>query len=75
MPEQNLPSWGVALHPASVTVSVLEGELRHLEVPVIGRIEEDRLLLDMRTVADNEVAIVAGSLQQVFAGEANRLSI
>ncbi|HHO48668.1 MAG TPA: L-seryl-tRNA(Sec) selenium transferase [Desulfobacteraceae bacterium] len=75
MPEQNLPSWGVAVQPASVTVSVLEEELRHLDMPVIGRIEEDRLLLDMRTVADDEVSTVACSLQMVLAGEGNRQSI
>lgn len=66
MPEQNLPSWAVTVQPAAVTVSCLEGMLRQLEVPVIGRIEEDLLLLDMRTTADDEVAAIAGSLQQVL---------
>lgn len=66
MPEQNLPSWAVVLEPAAVTVSSLEGMLRRLDVPVIGRIEEERLLLDMRTVADDEVALIAGSLERIL---------
>jgi hypothetical protein len=35
-------------------------------LPVIGRIEEDRYILDMRTVADDEVPIIANILGQVF---------
>ncbi|HDO31358.1 MAG TPA: L-seryl-tRNA(Sec) selenium transferase, partial [Desulfobacteraceae bacterium] len=67
MPEQNLASRAVVLEPSAVKVSRLEVLLRQLEVPVIGRIEDDRLLLDMRTVADDEVALLADCLQQAFA--------
>ncbi len=51
MPEQNLPSCAVELQPGTMTVNRLESLLRQLDVPVIGRIEDDRFLLDMRTVA------------------------
>ncbi len=67
MPEQNLASRAVVIEPAAIKVSRLEVLLRQLEVPVIGRIEDDRLLLDMRTVADDEVALLADCLQQAFA--------
>jgi L-seryl-tRNA(Ser) seleniumtransferase len=58
MPEQNLPSSGVELRPASMSVSRLEKELRRAAVPVVGRIENDRLLLDMRTVRDDELLLI-----------------
>jgi L-seryl-tRNA(Ser) seleniumtransferase len=67
MPEQNLASRAVVIEPSAIKVSRLEVLLRQLEVPVIGRIEDDRLLLDMRTVADDEVALLADCLQQAFA--------
>ena len=35
------------------------------EVPVIGRVENDTLLLDMRTVADNEMKELAATLSAV----------
>ncbi len=70
MPEQNLASRAVVLEPLAIKVSRLEVLLRQLEVPVIGRIEDDRLLLDMRTVADDEVALLADCLQQAFAAAA-----
>ncbi len=68
MPEQNLPSRAVALQPVTISVSRLERRLRNLAVPVIGRIEDDRFLLDMRTVADDEVGQLAGALATVLAG-------
>ncbi len=67
MPEQNLPSRGIALQPAEMTVSHLEKELRNLDVPIISRIEDDCLLLDMRTVADDELVTIDRGLQQVLS--------
>ncbi len=69
MPEQNLPSRAVALTPTGLTVNRLEELLRHEEIPVIGRIEDDRFLLDMRTVADDEVVLLADILARVLAAE------
>ena len=66
MPEQNLPSRGVVLAPLRMSVNRLEALLRTLDVPVIGRIEADGLLLDMRTVADDEVGLLADGLRQVL---------
>ncbi|HBI15265.1 MAG TPA: L-seryl-tRNA(Sec) selenium transferase [Desulfobulbaceae bacterium] len=70
MPEQNLPSRGVLLAPRGMSVNRLEVRLRSLDVPVIGRVENDSLLLDMRTVADDEIALLAASLHQVLGGPA-----
>ncbi len=71
MPEQNLPSRGVALQPATIKVSQLETASRGLDVPIIGRIEDDRFLLDMRTVADDEIALVDRSIQEAISGSVN----
>jgi L-seryl-tRNA(Ser) seleniumtransferase len=70
MPEQNLPSMAVVLEPADMTISRFEQALRRLDMPVIGRVEEDRLLLDMRTVADDEVIPLAGCLKDALTGSA-----
>jgi len=66
MPEQNLPSRGVVLQPTVMSVSHLESTLRILDLPIIGRIDEGRLLLDMRTVADDELVLLDSGLQQAF---------
>ena len=45
-----LPTWLVAIEQAGVTPDALEARLRGLTPPVIARIEDDRVVLDLRTV-------------------------
>ncbi|MEN8142969.1 MAG: L-seryl-tRNA(Sec) selenium transferase [Thermodesulfobacteriota bacterium] len=66
LPEQDLPTSAVALNPETISVNELEVLLRKGDLPVIGRIENDLFLLDMRTVADREIAPLADILLGVF---------
>lgn len=66
MPEYNLQSWAVELTPLVKTVSQLEREFRTLDIPIIGRIEDDRFLLDMRTIQDCELVELGESLTSYF---------
>ncbi len=50
IPTQQLPTWCVALKPASWTVDRLAAALRTGAPAVVGRVREDRLLLDLRSV-------------------------
>jgi L-seryl-tRNA(Ser) seleniumtransferase len=52
-PEVVLASWAVAL-PGSAGADALAGLLRRGDPPVVGRIEGDRVLLDVRTIAREE---------------------
>ncbi|MDZ7641765.1 MAG: L-seryl-tRNA(Sec) selenium transferase [Desulfurivibrio sp.] len=72
LPETPLPSCAVALRPAQISLNRLEKALRQAAVPVIGRLEEDRLLLDMRTVADREVPQLAATLLAVLGQPAEK---
>ncbi|MBU0730666.1 MAG: L-seryl-tRNA(Sec) selenium transferase [Proteobacteria bacterium] len=66
LPEQPLASCAVSLNPLKITINSLEKLFRKREIPVIGRVEEDRYLLDMRTVADKEVADLGTAICEVF---------
>ncbi|MCP4343522.1 MAG: L-seryl-tRNA(Sec) selenium transferase [Desulfobulbaceae bacterium] len=66
MPEQNLQSKAVALQPHTMTVNQLEKKLRALDIPLVGRVENDRLLLDMRTVRSNELHLIDKGLNQAL---------
>jgi len=66
LPEENLESRAVVLEPLDRTLNALEKDLRTNTLPVIGRIEEDKYILDMRTVGDDEISLVANVLYQVF---------
>jgi L-seryl-tRNA(Ser) seleniumtransferase len=67
LPEEDLESRAVVLEPLDRTVNELEKGLRHNSLPIIGRIEEDRFILDMRTVGDDEISLIANVLGQVFS--------
>jgi L-seryl-tRNA(Ser) seleniumtransferase len=50
MPGAEIPSWGVALAHGEISADGLDSALRRGDPPVVGRIEDERLLLDLRTV-------------------------
>jgi L-seryl-tRNA(Ser) seleniumtransferase len=67
-PGATLPSFAVVLQPAAVSADVLSAQLRHLAPPVIGRIHEGGVLLDLRTVPtdadDATVQLLRAALQR-----------
>ncbi|MBT8328924.1 MAG: L-seryl-tRNA(Sec) selenium transferase [Desulfofustis sp.] len=67
LPEYGLASWAVELNPGGTTVSKLEKDFRALPVPVIGRIENERLLIDFRTVLDGEIPELSTQLINYFS--------
>ncbi|MCI5165127.1 MAG: L-seryl-tRNA(Sec) selenium transferase [Candidatus Electrothrix sp. GM3_4] len=69
MPEQDLPSKAVVLQPLSMKLNRLEAKLRKLDIPIIGRVENDCLLLDMRTVSSDELHLIAKGLRQALASQ------
>lgn len=66
LPLTELPGYAVALAPRELSVEAFGARLRRGAPPVMGRIREDRLLLDPRTVDRGEeqslVAAVAAAL-------------
>ena len=61
VPNQTLPSWAVGL---SGDVNALEAKLRAGDVPIIGRIHEDRYLLDLRTLWEEDFPLILGALKE-----------
>ncbi|MCX7914481.1 MAG: L-seryl-tRNA(Sec) selenium transferase, partial [Thermodesulfovibrionales bacterium] len=54
----------VSIKPYKVSVNSLEERLRRSIPPVIARIKADRLILDMRTVQNREIDILAKNLME-----------
>jgi L-seryl-tRNA(Ser) seleniumtransferase len=64
-PGLTLPTRLVAVSRAGFSAAALEAALRRLDPPVIARIEKDRLVLDLRTVFDDEEAALIHGLRTV----------
>ena len=58
LPEQDMPSFAVSVCLAHLSAEDLSRALRKGSSPVIGRIKREQLLLDMRTVRDDEVTLI-----------------
>jgi len=63
MPMHALPGWALALSSARFGADDLARRLRTGATRVLGRIERDRVLLDLRTVADAELPALAEAIR------------
>jgi L-seryl-tRNA(Ser) seleniumtransferase len=63
-------SWAVAAtarDASGPSADALDARLRRAAPPVIGRIAEDRLLLDVRTLGDDDLPAVARAFAETTA--------
>lgn len=61
LPDVVLPSYGIGLKPHQMSLVQFEAKLRSLTVPIIGRIEKNMYLLDMRTMLkDDRDPLISG---------------
>jgi L-seryl-tRNA(Ser) seleniumtransferase len=65
LPEESLPTTLLALPPGDA--DAIAAALRIGDPPVVARIEDGRVLLDLRTVAPGEVSHLARRLMQVLS--------
>jgi L-seryl-tRNA(Ser) seleniumtransferase len=65
-PLRELPTWALELDPGLESASELERRLRLGRPPVVARIRNDRILLDMRTVLPWETAPLFQALRAVL---------
>ena len=50
LPLERIKSAAVSIKPRHITTAELERRMRHLEVPIIGQMRMDQVILDLRTV-------------------------
>ncbi|MDD5559350.1 L-seryl-tRNA(Sec) selenium transferase [Candidatus Methylomirabilis sp.] len=65
LPLESIPTRLVAVQAAHLTAPVLEGRLRRTDPPVMVRIKDDRIILDPRTVLEDELDTLANLVASV----------
>jgi L-seryl-tRNA(Ser) seleniumtransferase len=63
-PGIELPTWLVSVAKDTLSAAALEETLRIAPVPIIARIEQDRVVLDLRTVSPEDDHALADVVQQ-----------
>jgi L-seryl-tRNA(Ser) seleniumtransferase len=67
LPTQKIPSVLVGIKNKKMPASRMEEKLRKIEVPVIVRVDKDEILIDLRTVAEDEFGFIVEGLRQVLS--------
>lgn len=67
MPIERMNTYLISLRPNNMSVSSLEEKLRLSNSHIIGRISEDRYLLDVRTIFDNQFEIIAKEIKNALS--------
>jgi L-seryl-tRNA(Ser) seleniumtransferase len=67
LPLQNLPTLVLTIKPVEVSVNSFEENLRKSNPPIVCRISKEELILDMRTVFDEEIPLLAAGIEKALA--------
>lgn len=67
MPLHKMPTKAVTVKSKNVSLTELEEKLRQYKTPVVARINRDRLVLDVRTIMDDEYEVIESAILWAFA--------
>jgi L-seryl-tRNA(Ser) seleniumtransferase len=67
LPLQELPTMVVAMKPLSLSVNDFENNLRKGNPPIISRISKEEVVLDLRTIIDEEIPLLASGIEKALS--------
>lgn len=66
LPLERIPSMAVAIRPENMRVPELEVRMHSLPVPIIPRTIHDAVMLDIRTIENEDFKLIAAELQELM---------
>ena len=66
LPLLNLPSYCVGIIIQGCSANTLERQLRDNDPPIIGRIEEDKFIMDLRTIQEEEISMIETAFTSIL---------
>jgi L-seryl-tRNA(Ser) seleniumtransferase len=66
-PDAHLKTWAVSIKDGEKSAETLAEELRKMKTPIVARVAQESLLIDLRTVFPEEEDILLNELRQVLA--------
>jgi len=67
LPAQYIPTKLIALKPQTMSAESLAAKLRDNEPPIFARIADDEVLLDLRTIREDETKVVEMAIKDIFS--------
>jgi len=67
LPTEKIPTFLVGVKNKKMSASRLEAGLRQVAVPVIVRVDKDEILIDLRTVTEDEFTLIIQGLRECLA--------
>lgn len=74
LPAQDLPTYTVAIQSSTFGTQQIERHLRGFRVPIVGRIESDCYLLDVRTLQEGDPTLISEGFADLLATHSTRNS-
>ncbi|MCD6185184.1 MAG: L-seryl-tRNA(Sec) selenium transferase [Deltaproteobacteria bacterium] len=71
LPLLDLPSKAVRISIAGISANSIEKSMRLNNPPIIGRIEDDLFVLDLRTIHNEELAFIVSAIKQIMKTKDN----
>ena len=65
LPAQDLPTFVVAVRSGDLSPNQIEEFLRGNEPPIIGRIESDHFIMDLRTIMPQQIETIAAAFRRM----------
>jgi L-seryl-tRNA(Ser) seleniumtransferase len=65
LPVESIKSWYVVLQPINISVEELARLFRSGSVPVIGRIRDDKFIMDMRTIYGADIRYILETAETI----------
>ena len=66
LPLLKLPSKGLGVKVEGISANAVEKQMRNNECPIIGRIEEDLFIMDLRTILDDELQLIENAFKHML---------
>ena len=67
LPAQYIPTKLISLKPQTMSAESLAAKLRENEPPIFARIDDDEVLLDLRTIREDETKVVERVIKGIFS--------
>jgi len=67
LPESNIPSIGIVFSKPFKATTLMR-KFRMMTPPIIGRIDNERFILDLKAVADDELDLLRDSIKKIIKG-------